>query len=242
MNPLPGLTPKLRDGLPFVYLNAAITADGKLAPANRHFEPFTSKRDQELLIELRTRCDAVMAGARTVDSVSVNLGPGGRKYRDRRLKNGLSAYNLRVIVSGSGSLNPHAEIFRHQFSPIILLVTDRATNARISRLKKAGAIVKSCGAEQIDFQYALRWLRQEWNVKRLLCEGGGEINSALFQQNLVDEIYLTLAPVLFGGRDAPTLVDGVGAGKLADATRLKMKFADRAGDELYLVYSVRRQN
>src|SRR5213078_728397 len=104
--------------LPFVFLNVATTADGKLAPANRHFVPFSSKRDQELLLELRTRCDAVMAGARTVDSVPVNLGPGGKKYRDMRIKNGLAEYNIRIVVSGSGTLNPRAEIFKHKFSPL----------------------------------------------------------------------------------------------------------------------------
>ena len=141
MNPLPTLKPKLRDGLPFVYLNVATTADGKLAPANRHFVPFSSPRDQELLIELRTRCDAIMAGARTVDSVPVNLGPGGKKYRARRIKNGLAEYNLRVVVSGSGSLNPRAEIFQHKFSPLLLLVTERARQARRAQLQKLGAIV-----------------------------------------------------------------------------------------------------
>src|ERR1051326_7337902 len=53
--------------LPFIFLNVATTADGKLAPANRHFIPFSSKRDQELLLELRARADAAMAGARTVE-------------------------------------------------------------------------------------------------------------------------------------------------------------------------------
>ena len=91
MNPLPTLRPRLRDGLPFVYLNVATTADGKLAPANRHFVPFSSKRDQDLLMELRTRCDALMAGARTADAVPVNLGPGGAKYRAIRRENSVVA-------------------------------------------------------------------------------------------------------------------------------------------------------
>jgi hypothetical protein len=47
--------------LPFVFINVATTVDGKLAPANRHFVPFSSKRDQRLLLELRARADAVMA-------------------------------------------------------------------------------------------------------------------------------------------------------------------------------------
>ena len=241
MNPLPTLRPRLRDGLPFVYLNIATTADGKLAPTNRHFVPFSSKRDQELLLKLRTRCDAVMAGARTVDSVPVNLGPGGKRLRAERVKNGLAEYNLRVVVSGSASLNPRAEIFKHKFSTLIILVSGRAPRARIKRLQELGAVVESCGEREVDFTYALKWLRKQWNVTRLLCEGGGEINAALFEANLVDEVYVTLCPTIFGGRTAPTLADGLGVAKLENATKLKLNSAERVGDEMYLVYSVTRQ-
>src|SRR5438445_7710482 len=107
--------------LPFVYINVATTADGKLAPANRRFVAFSSQRDQRLLLELRARADAVMAGARTVDLMPVNLGPGPARYRRARLRNGLAEYNQRIVVSGSGTLDPRAEIFRHRFSPIIVL-------------------------------------------------------------------------------------------------------------------------
>ena len=238
MNPLPSLNPKGRRNLPFVYLNVALTADGKLAPANRHFVPFGSKRDHDLLLLLRSRCDAILAGARTVDSVPVTMGPGQKKYRDLRIRNGLSPYNLRVIVSGSASINPAAEIFRHRFSPIVILVTERAPKVRKARLEKLGALVKVCGEKRIDFPFALRWLRKEWGVKRLLCEGGGEINAALLQEGLISEIYVTLCPLVFGGRHAPTLADGTGVRKLADSRRLRLKAAQRVGDELYLVYTV----
>jgi riboflavin-specific deaminase-like protein len=225
---------------PFVFLNVATTADGKLAPANRHFVPFSGKRDQELLMELRTRADAVMAGARTVDSVPVTLGPGAKKYREMRLKNGLAEYNLRVIVSGSGSVNPSAKIFQHKFSSLIILVSRCASKARIIRLQKLGAIVHVCGKKHVNFTEALKWLRKEWKVKRLLCEGGGEINAALVRENLVDELYLTLSPKIFGGRNAPTMAEGPGIASLDDATRLKLKSKQRVGDEMFLVYSVVR--
>lgn len=240
MNPLPTLKPKLREGLPFVYLNVATTADGKLAPANRHFVPFSSQRDQDLLIKLRTRCDAVMAGARTIDSAPVNLGPGGKKYRALRLANGLAEYNIRIVVSGSASLNPKAEIFKHRFSPVIIIVTERAPKTRVTRLRRLGAMVQAFGEKEVDFTAALKWLREKWNISRLLCEGGGEINSALFREGLVDEIYLTLCPMVLGGRNAPTMADGIGAEKLSDAARLKLKSEQRIGNELFLVYSVAR--
>jgi 2,5-diamino-6-(ribosylamino)-4(3H)-pyrimidinone 5'-phosphate reductase len=225
---------------PFVFLNVATTADGKIAPANRRFVAFGSPRDQELLLELRARADAVMAGARTVDSSAMTLGPGGKRYRDLRRKNGLAEYNLRVVVSGSGSIDPNAKIFQHQFSPIIILVTERAKRARLQRLKKLGAIVHVCGEKQIHFSAAIQWLHREWNVRRLLCEGGGEINDALFREDLVDEIHLTLCPKIFGGRNAPTMADGLGAGSLTDATRLKLESRRRQDDEMFLRYSVVR--
>ena len=224
--------------LPFVFLNAATTADGKLAPASRHYIPFGSARDKAHLLELRATADAVMSGARTVDLSPVKLGPGGAKYRRQRLRRGLTEYNLRIVVSGRGTINPDAEIFKHHFSPLIILVSGRASPASLRQLRGLADEVKVCGARKIDFAFALRWLRQKWNVKRLLCEGGGEINAALIEAGLVHEVHLTLCPVIFGGRTAPTMADGAGFSKLASATRLKVKSRKRIGDEMFLVYQV----
>ena len=227
--------------LPFVYINVASTADGKLAPVSRKFVPFSSKRDQELLLELRARADAVMAGARTVDLVPVNLGPGPAKYRRMRLKNGLQEYNLRVVVSGAGTLNPNAEIFRRRFSPIIVLTSGAARERNLRRLRAVADHVEVFGEKELDFRAALTWLRTEWNVRRLLCEGGGEVNAGLFRAGLVDEVYLTICPLVFGGRDAPTMADGLGAKDLADATKLRLKSLKQVGNELFLVYRTVRK-
>lgn len=231
---------KARTDLPFVFLNVAITADGKIAPANRHFVPFGSKRDQEHMLELRATADAVISGARTVDLSAVKLGPGAAKYRQLRVQRGLSEYNLRVIVSGAGTLDPHAKIFKHRFSPILVLTTGRALEKNLRRLQRVADAVKVFGQKELDFYAALRWLRKEWDVKRLLCEGGGEINGGLFEAGLVDEVHVTICPVIFGGRTAPTLSDGNGFARLMDAARLKLKSQKRVGDEMFLVYQVLR--
>ena len=228
--------------LPFVLVNMAMTADGKIATANRAVAAFSSRRDFEHLLELRATADGVMSGARTVGQNEINLGPGPVRFRRLRLKNGLAEYNLRIVASGSGSLDPRAAIFRHRFSPIIVLASGQAAAGKLSRLRAVADAVKVCGGSEIDFREALEWLGEKWKVKRLLCEGGGELNGALFRAGLVNELHLTICPKIFGGRDAPTIADGTGGLKLSDATQLVLKSMKRVGDELFLVYDVPRKD
>jgi riboflavin-specific deaminase-like protein len=225
--------------LPFVLVNMAMTADGKIATANRAVSSFASARDHEHLLALRATADAVMAGARTVDSAPINLGPGPAKFRRERLKHGLAEYNLRVIVSRSGSINPRAKVFQRRFSPIIILTTRRADAGRIKKLRTLADAVKVCGRKEINFRAAFRWLRKRWQVKRLLCEGGGELNDAVFRAGLVDELHLTLCPIIFGGRRAPTIADGKGLPKLKLARRFRLQSASRCKAELFTGFARR---
>jgi len=222
--------------LPWVFINMAMTADGKIATANRAVHFFGSARDQENLYDLRATADAVLCGARTVEISQATLGNGGDRFRRRRLKNGLAGFPLRVIVSGSGSINPAAKIFEKRFSPVILLTTDRITKANHKRLSASVDEVKICGKHEIDFRAAFQWLRAKWKVKRLLCEGGGELNDALFRADLVDEIHLTFCPKIFGGREAPTIADGLGISVLKNAVRFDMASNKPVKDELFTVF------
>ncbi len=221
---------------PFVVINMAMTVDGKIATANHAVSSFGSTRDHEHLLALRATADAVMAGARTVDLNAINLGPGGAKFRKLRRSSGLAEYNLRVIVSGSGTVNPKAEIFLHRFSPIIVLTCRRASTTKLKRLVAVADEVRVCGEQEVDLRRALRWLREEHSVERLVCEGGGDLNDAMFRADLVDELHLTLCPLILGGRDAPTIAEGIGFANLALARRFELHNLKRHGEELFLVY------
>jgi len=225
---------------PFVFINMAMTADGKIATAKRAVHSFGSARDLAHLYELRATADAVMCGARTVEIGNTTLGNGGERFRRARLKRGLTEYPVRVVVSGSGSLDPRAELFQHPFSPILVLTTQRAPASRLKPLRALADEVKRCGATEINFQAALRWLRTKWGVKRLLCEGGGELNDALFRAGLVDELHLTICPQLFGGRTAPTIADGIGIKHLAAAEQFELTSIKRQKGELFTVFSKRK--
>jgi riboflavin-specific deaminase-like protein len=227
--------------MPYVTVNMAMTTDGKIATANRAVSSFGSARDRENLLALRASADAVMAGARTVDSNKINLGPGPARYRRLRLKRGLGEYNLRIVASRSGTVKPQSEIFKRRFSPIIILTTHRATASRLKLLRGLADEVKICGRGEINFRTVFRWLRKKWHVRRLVCEGGGEVNDALFRAGVVDELHLTICPKIFGGRDAPTIADGLGVARLAQAALLKLKSARRVGDELFFVWKVAKR-
>jgi riboflavin-specific deaminase-like protein len=223
---------------PFVLVNIAITADGKLAPAHRRFIPFGSPRDQKHVFELRATADAVMSGARTLDLSPIAMDPGGAKYCRLRLRRGLPACHLRIIASGNASINPQAAVFQNQCSQTLVLAGGGAPPDKIQALQKVADEVQVFGTEDLDFTAALRWLRHKANIQRLLCEGGGELNAALFAAGLVDELHVTICPLILGGRHAPTLVDGAGVPDLADATRLKLTSLKRAQGDLFLVYRV----
>jgi len=225
--------------LPFVLVNMAMTADGKIATANRAVHSFGSARDRRHLYELRATADAVLCGARTVEISEATMGNGGEPFRRRRLKNGLAEFPIRVIASGSGSLSPTAKIFRRRFSPILLLTTARAPQRRLIQLRHLVDEIKATGTAEIDFPATLAWLRKKWNVKRLLCEGGGELNDALFRAGLVDEIHLTFCPKIFGGRAAPTIADGLGCPRLSKAAQFKLTSLQRISGELFTVFSRR---
>jgi riboflavin-specific deaminase-like protein len=218
----------------------SMTADGKIASTNRAVVGFGSAKDLRHLYELRATADAVMSGARTIELSRATLGTGGAKFRALRRRHGLADQNLRIVITGSGSIDLRAPIFHRGTAPLLIVTTHRAGAARLARLRALSDTVFLAGRREIDWPRTMHWLRSEWGVRRLLCEGGGELNAALFRAGLVDELHLTICPLLLGGRAAPTIADGEGARRLADATAWRVVAQRRRGAELFLVLRPRR--
>lgn len=225
---------------PFVLVHMSMSADGKIATANRVVSSFGSALDQRRLHETRATADAVLCGARTAERPGVTLGTGGARFQRLRRRRGLAGVHLRVIASGSGTLNPGARVFHRRFPPVIVLASGRAPAGRLRRLRAVADEVKVFGRRELDWRSALEWLRRERGVRRLVCEGGGELNDALFRAGLVDELRLTVCPILIGGWNAPTISGGAGFARLAEAAQLELCSARRAGREMFLAYRVVR--
>ena len=167
---------------PFVFINMAMTADGKIASTNRKVTTFGSRADHQRLLELRAKADAILTGAGTLNAQpNITLGPAPKQ----------KSAPVRVIVSGSGQVNAQHTIFRTPGAPVIVLTSERILARRLKELKQAADAVHVCGANNVDFEAAFEFLHEHHGVKRVLCEGGGRLNDSLLRAGVVDAVSYT---------------------------------------------------
>lgn len=226
---------------PFIFLNMAMTLDGKTSTIERRPTDWTSLTDKRRMIELRATADAVMVGARTAGTDRTSLSIPSKTLQRRRARHGLPPHPLRVIVSGSCSFRDNIRVFERPVSPILIFTSRRAPRAKLDRLaRRPDTHVYVVGARDVDVPAMLDILAREWKVKRLLSEGGATLNWALFAAGAVDEVNVTLCPRVFGGATAPTLVDGAGfpRDRILNA---KLTRCERIGQELFLRYRITRK-
>ena len=218
---------------PFVFINMAMTADSKIASTNRKVTTFGSRSDHQRLLELRAKADAILTGAGTLNAQpNITLGPAPKQ----------ESAPVRVIVSGSGQVNSQHTIFRTPGAPVIVLTSERILARRLKELKQAADAVYVCGANNVDFEAAFEFLREHHGVKRVLCEGGGRLNDSLLRAGVVDEVNLTICPLILGGQDAPTIADGIGFDQLDDAAQFKLHTRKQVADEIFLTYRTVRNS
>jgi riboflavin-specific deaminase-like protein len=233
------MRPENVDDRPWVVVNMAMTADGKIATAGREVTTFGSPRDLKALYSLRATADAILCGARTVEETGATLGNGGRVFLRRRIRAGLSPMPLRVVVSGMATLDPSAAIWKEKGSPIVVLTSSEAPVGTRKRLESLADAVWVSPSKGLDLEAALAWLWTRWGVRRLICEGGGSLNATMFRSGLVDELRVTLCPRVFGGTASPTIADGT-PGNLVDAFRLGRPEVRFHGGELYATWKAVR--
>ncbi|HTO99936.1 MAG TPA: dihydrofolate reductase family protein [Anaerolineales bacterium] len=195
---------------PFVRINVAATADGKIDTVERRGAAISSARDKQRVDELRAESDAVMVGGRTLHDEDPRLTVKSEALRRLRQERGLPPNPVKAAVASRLELQPDCH-FLNEGPARILLFTSARTDARqLDMLRSAGARVVVLGSGEIDLAEALRILKEEEGIERLMVEGGATFNYALLKLGLVDEISVYVAPMVFGGGHAPTLAGGAG--------------------------------
>lgn len=211
---------------PYVILNAAMTLDGKIATKTRDSE-ISSLEDWDRVYRLRSEVDALMIGINTLltDDPKISL-----KYPRKKPL-------IKVVVDSLARTPENAKILQNKDGSIIVIaVTENAPKDKVEKLRKAGAEIIFAGSdEKVDLKHLLRSL---WNmgVRSVMVEGGGTLNWSLISEGLVDEVRVSIAPIIVGGKDSLTLVEGEGYDKVKDGFKLKLTNIEVVGGDVVLTY------
>ena len=211
---------------PTVTLLGSMTLDGKIATRTGDSK-ISSLTDLKALHLIRSRNDALMIGIGTLlrDNPRLTV----------RLVKGKSP--IRIIVDGSARTPPSSRIFLDR-DPVIVAVTKRASKKRVDRLRQAGANVIRTGRDQVNLRALLTRLHN-LGIRRILLEGGGKLNWSMISNGLVDNVRITIAPIVIGGKHATTLVDGEGVAKISHGIKLTPVSMRRQGKEIVISYKVK---
>jgi diaminohydroxyphosphoribosylaminopyrimidine deaminase/5-amino-6-(5-phosphoribosylamino)uracil reductase len=181
-----------RDGLPYVALKLALSLDGRIAAAPGQRTALTGAAAGRRVHALRREFDGILVGTTTavVDDPLLTVRDDAPVPRPP----------ARVLLDRIASISPEARVFRDVDSvPVHLFVGPESSSARRDALSNAGARVHVVPTVSggLDLPAVLDVLWQS-DIRAVLCEGGGELGAALLRQDLVQRLYLFLAPRVLG--------------------------------------------
>lgn len=215
---------------PWVSLILATSLDGKLAPSRNQRPGFPSEQDRIHLETQVSRADATLLGAGTIRAYSTAFLVTDPELLAQRAVRGQSPQPVLVICSQTLDLNIDWPVFRQPIQRILL--TGKATDEQLAPYASHADVLVCGNAHGVDFAQALTQLYDR-GIERLGLLGGGQIVAQFFALGLVDELWLTLCPVIIAGTDAPSAAQGV---VLPQIPRGRLVESRRIGDELFLCY------
>lgn len=194
---------------PFVFINVAMTADGKIDTFERKGSAISSKQDKERVDMLRAEADAVLVGGKTLLEELPKLTVKSEALREGRIQQGRSPNPIKVGVVTVADIPMDSDFVKAGDARVVIFTTHRTSKEQLERLRTRGVEVFADDAPRVDLVKMMSTLK-EIGVGRLMVEGGGTMNFELLRLGLVDELTLYIAPMIFGGANAPTLADGPG--------------------------------
>jgi 2,5-diamino-6-(ribosylamino)-4(3H)-pyrimidinone 5'-phosphate reductase len=224
---------------PFVFINVAMTADGKIDTFQRKGSAISSERDKERVDRLRADADAIMVGGKTLLDEDPKLTVKSEELRAERVTSGRSPNPIKVGVVTEAHLQPESDFLNAGPANIVIFTTRWTSKHHLSLLKSLGVDVYVDDSDKVKLPKALETLKQI-GVERLMVEGGSTLNFELLRLGLVDEVTAYVAPMVFGGASAPTLAAGPGLER-SEAIPLKLIHAESWEDGgVLLKYSLER--
>ncbi|EGK84718.1 riboflavin deaminase [Microcoleus vaginatus PCC 9802] len=239
---------------PHATVILAISADGKIADAVRSPARFGSANDKSHLEQQVATSDAVLFGNGTLQAYGTTMRVISPELVKQRELQGKPPQPVQIVCSRSPQFDPNLRFFQQPVPRWLLTGQDSRDTGLPSPLPSSlfplpssffllpsmfDRIIyaKTAGGE-IDWIDAFQQLAS-FDIKRLAILGGGKLVASVLAAGLVDELWLTVCPLILGGADAPTAVEGEGF--LADvAPKLELLAVKQVGQEVFLHYRVDR--
>jgi riboflavin biosynthesis pyrimidine reductase len=218
------------DGRPYIVCNFVASADGK-ATTNGRTAGLADEADREIFHLLRTQVDALLAGTGTL--AIERYGPPVRDARlaQIRIDEGRAPQPLAVVVSRTGAVPFDIPLFGDPGVHVVLYApAATVVPSRPARLTHHALEVGDAGLDAV-----MRSLRRDHGIRSLLCEGGPVLFNSLLREQLVDELFLTISPILAGGAELPVTAGPA----IAAAAPMRLAWALQHNGSLFLRYSSR---
>lgn len=196
---------------PYVVLKTAMTMDGKIAASTGNSKWITNSNARRMGHKLRSGFDAVLIGAET----AVRDNP-------RLTSHGQGRNPLRVVLDPHLRTPLNLTLYRDRQAKTVVFCGNKASPKKLNLLEKKGVtVLKQQGSGALRAASILDSLHR-MSVSQLLIEGGGETAWPFIKEGWVDEFWIFLAPIVVGGREAKTPVEGDGFRTIKEA--LKFRF------------------
>jgi riboflavin biosynthesis pyrimidine reductase len=222
--------PEPTPGLTHVRANFVVSVDGAAEVAGRS-EALGGPGDRRVFRTLRWLADVVLVGAGTARAENYGGAVVPPPRRELRQATGLAPVPPIAVVTGSLDLDPKARLFTAEVRPLVLTKATAPAD-RAAALRDVAEIVV-CGEEHVEHDLVLAELAKR-GLPRVLTEGGPTLHAQLAGAGLLDELCLTVAPVL-GGPGHLGIVAGQPWGL---ARRLELSHALEEDGSLFLRYQV----
>ncbi len=216
-----------RTGLPHVTLKWAMSLDGRIATRTRDSRWLTGEGTRERARRQRAQFGAILVGV-------------GTALADDPLLTAAEPTDftpLRVVLDSTARipLGSRLVLTAREF-PLLVAVAASAPADRQHALEEAGATVWAAPAGPDGRPEPTSVLRHlvGRGVHSILVEGGASVSGAFLDSRLVDEAHVYLAPVILGGREALSAIDGAGAATVADALRARIVSVERNDEDVFL--------
>lgn len=219
----------------------AMTADGKIADYQNSPARFGSANDKIHLEKQVSLADGVLFGANTLRAYGTTISVSNSELLQARNKRSQQSQPVQIVVSSSANLDRNWRFFQQPVPRWLLTMPDGA------KLWQGKAEF-----ERILINHdpknnsAINWRSIFMNLKnlglnKLAILGGGELIASLLAVDLIDEFWLTLCPVIFGGKTSPTPVGGMGFTQL-QSKKLRLLEVRQVEQEVFLHYQVGNSN